>query len=288
MGESMEPAFFADDPATDPQGADIVVIPVPFDLTSTWGKGADRGPRALLEASEHLEGLNLETMTEVYRHGIYTDCPVLDWDSPATLVRAVEQRVNLWLNQGKFCVVVGGEHTVTVGAVQAHVDSQRDISVLQLDAHSDLRDTYQGSPFNHACVMARVRECCPAVQVGIRSMDRSELDCIDRADLFLAHELDMRSDEWIERIVQRLGERVYVTIDLDVLDPGIMPSTGTPEPGGLQWYELLRLLRRVTETRCVVGFDVVELCPQTTNKAPDFLAAKLVYTFLSYVFVARE
>ncbi|MFC1763755.1 agmatinase [Planctomycetota bacterium] len=288
MSASTEPVFFPDAPAASAQEVRIVIVPVPFDMTSTWGKGADQGPRALLEASAHLEGLDLETMTEVYREGIFTDRPVVEWDSPATLVAAVRQRVGSWLAQDKFCVVVGGEHTVTVGAVQAHADSYSDISVLQLDAHSDLRDTYHGSPFNHACVMARVRECCPAVQVGIRSMDRSELNNVDRVDLFFAHTLQTTADDWVEDVVQRLSERVYVTIDLDVLDSALMPSTGTPEPGGLQWYDLLRLLRRVTQERDVVGFDVVELCPQVTNKAPDFLAAKLVYTLLSYVFNVRE
>jgi agmatinase len=178
-------------------------------------------------------------------------------------------------------VVVGGEHSVSVGAVQAHVDRYPGLSVLQLDAHADLRDEYEGSKYNHACVMARIRELCPIVQVGIRSMDISEKPALAENRVFFAHAIH-GSLTWIDQVVAGLTERVYLTIDLDAFDPSIMPSTGTPEPGGLGWYEVLTLLKTVCRRRTVVGFDVVELCPVETNWAPDFLAAKLIYKILSY------
>jgi agmatinase len=167
--------------------------------------------------------------------------------------------------------------------VKAHVEDGKDITVVQLDAHCDLRQEYKGSRYNHACVMARVRELCPILQVGIRSMDASEKGFADRERIFFAKDIYDKRD-WIERCVRKLTERVYVTIDLDVFDPSIMPSVGTPEPGGLLWYDVLAFLRSVCEERDVVGFDVAELCPDERNKAPDFLAAKLIYKLLSYKF----
>jgi agmatinase len=152
---------------------------------------------------------------------------------------------------------------------------------LQFDAHSDLRDEYEGSKYNHACVMARIRELCPIVQVGIRSMDISEKPALVEDRVFFAHDIH-DSLAWIDQVVAKLTEQVYITIDLDAFDPSIMPSTGTPEPGGLRWYEVLTLLKTVCRRRTVVGFDIVELCPVETNWAPDFLAAKLIYKILSY------
>ena len=274
--------FFPDAPAADLASAKIVVIPVPFDQTSTWVKGADRGPTAILEASGHLEDLDLETGTAVYRQGIYTDVPVTHWADPPSMVAAVRRRVQGHLAHKKFCVVLGGEHSVTLGSVEAHAGYEGGLSVLQLDAHSDLRESYHGSPYNHACVMAHVEAICPIVQVGVRAMSQEEYDSADHSRLFLAHELNDRQ-AWVEAVVAKLRSPVYVTFDLDVLDPSIMPSTGTPEPGGLLWQDVLTLLRRVSEMHRIVGFDVVELCPQPTNKAPDFLAAKLIYKLLSYI-----
>jgi len=178
---------------------------------------------------------------------------------------------------------VGGEHSVSIGSVRAHVANDADITVMQLDAHCDLRDEYEGSKYNHACVMARITELCPILQVGIRSMDSSEKEALDKNRVVFAE--DVCGDKaWIEKAVSKLSDKVYVTIDLDVFDPSIMPSTGTPEPGGLLWYDVLGLLRAVFEKKNVVGFDVVELCPDERNKAPDFLAAKLIYKLLSYKF----
>jgi agmatinase len=280
-----EPLHFAGLPAQfrSPERSKIVILPVPYDGTSTWVKGADRGPNALLRASENLERYDIETESEVFRHGIYTDRPVLEDATPEALVAQVRDRVDGHLSNERFTVVVGGEHSVSVGAVEAHAQRNPRMSVLQLDAHADLREAYEGSRYNHACVMARVRELCPIVQVGIRSMDISEKASMDPDRVFFAHQIHGRTG-WVERVVEQLTERVYVTIDLDAFDPSIMPSTGTPEPGGLLWYDVLALLKTVCRRRSVVGFDVVELCPVETNWGPDFLAAKLIYKMLSYRF----
>ena len=185
------------------------------------------------------------------------------------------------LANDKFVVLVGGEHSVSIGAIQAHARRFPGMSVLQLDAHSDLREEYEGSRYNHACVMARARELCPITQVGIRSMDISEKPSMAPGQVFFAEKIQGRTS-WIDEVVARLTDRVYITIDLDVFDPSIMPSTGTPEPGGLLWYEVLALMRAVCRSRTVVGLDVVEMCPVKTNWAPEFLAAKLIFKILAY------
>ncbi len=263
--------------------AQIVIIPVPYDQTSTWIKGADKGPAAMIAASANLELYDIETDSEVYKKGIYTDKAVQFEPSPQDMIKAVQQKVRHYLDKAKFTVVLGGEHSVSIGAIRAQTEKNQTITVLQLDAHADLRDEYNGSKYNHACVMARVRELCPVIQVGIRSMDASEKRYLEPAKVFFAKDVCGQKN-WIRRVVGKLSEKVYVTIDLDVFDPSIMPSIGTPEPGGLLWYEVLCLLREVFEQRDVVGFDVVELCPNENNKAPDFLAAKLIYKMLSYKF----
>jgi agmatinase len=260
--------------------AEIVLIPVPYGRTSTWIRGAEKGPAAIIQASANMELYDIETNSEAYLRGIFTDEPVDGELSPEHMVDAVRHRVQRYIDEGKFTVVLGGEHSVSIGPIEAHAEKNTNVTVLQLDAHSDLRDEYNGSRYNHACVMARVKELCPFVQVGIRSMDSSEKELMDVANVFFAAHIHNRT-EWVGQVIERLSDSVYVTIDLDVFDPGIMPSVGTPEPGGLSWYDVLGLLREVCENKCVVGFDVTELCPNEMNKAPDFLAAKLIYKLLS-------
>lgn len=261
----------------------IVVVPVPYDGTSTWVKGADKGPEAVIKASANMELYDIETDSQVYQDGISTDEAIAADQSVTEMVEVVRARVQSHLANNKFTVVVGGEHSVSIGAVAAHAGRYPGMTVLQLDAHSDLRNEYEGSRYNHACVMARVRELCPIVQVGIRSMDISEKPALVAGRVFFAENIH-GSMTWIDEVVAKLTEHVYITIDLDVFDPSIMSSTGTPEPGGLLWYEVLALLKAVCRRRTVVGFDVVELCPVETNWAPDFLAAKLIYKVLSYIF----
>jgi len=265
----------------------VVVLPVPYDLTSTWMKGADKGPEAIIKASGTVELYDIETDSQVYLHGIYTDGPAVAGDlAPEKMVEAVRGKVQGHLANNKFVVLVGGEHSVSIGAIQAHAQRFPGMSVLQLDAHSDLRDEYEGSRYNHACVMARARELCPIVQVGIRSMDISEKPSMKPGQVFFAEDLH-GSTTWIDDVVARLTDQVYITIDLDAFDPSIMPSTGTPEPGGLLWYDVLALMKAVCRHRQVVGLDVVEMCPVKTNWAPEFLAAKLIFKILTYKLGAR-
>ncbi len=265
------------------EDAGIVIIPVAYDGTSTWMKGADEGPNAIIEASANMELYDIETDSEVYRRGIFTEEAIGGKITTREMVDAVHDAVQYYLEEGKFTVIIGGEHSVSVGAIKAYAGQYEKLTVLQLDAHADLREEYNGSKYNHACVMARAKEFCPIVQVGVRSMSVSEKESADESRMFLAEDIHDNTD-WIKKVISKLSDDVYITIDLDALDPCIMPSTGTPEPGGLLWYDVLALLRKVSEKKNVVGFDVVELCPDSSNRAPDFLAAKLIYKLLSYKF----
>jgi agmatinase len=266
----------------DPERAAAAILPVAYDGTSTWKKGADRGPAAILEASTQVELYDVETATEPYRHGIATLEEVRFDGPPEALADIVEQQVAAILDRAQLPVILGGEHSVSIGAIRAAAAAFADLSVLQIDAHADTRESYDGSSHNHACVMARAREVCPIVQVGIRSLDAAELEQLDTERVVWAHDLD-RDDKWIERAVSLLGPRVYVTIDLDAFDPSLMPATGTPEPGGMTWQQVTGLLARVVASRRVVGFDVVELLPQPGDHACDFLAAKLIHRFLAMI-----
>lgn len=268
--------------------AAIAILPVPYDGTSTWIKGADRGPEALLDASYNLEFYDIETRTEVYKIGIATLEPVVESSSPEAMADEVERRMDDILNDGKFPVLIGGEHSVSIGAFRAMARRYPGITILQLDAHSDMRDEYEGSSCNHACVMARAKELTPNItQVGIRSTAREELHNINPQRMFHAYRI-AEDCEWQRKVSEQLGERVYITIDLDVFDPASLPSTGTPEPGGLSYREVMGLLRRVVSEHEVVGLDVVELCPNPSAKASDFLAAKLIYQFLSELYARRD
>jgi len=264
--------------------AAIVILPIPYDDTSSWQMGSDRGPLAVLEASGYMELYDIETQSEVFRKGIATLAPIeCSRTAPEVLLELVYQRSKQVLTDRKFLVGIGGEHSISTGIVKAMSEIYPNLSVLQFDAHSDLRNSYEGSAFNHACVMARVREYCPIVQVGIRSMDSSELANMERDRVFFAHELD-RIENLTERISALLTENVYITFDLDVFDPSIMPSTGTPEPGGMGWYQLLSIVESIVAGHRIVGFDVNELMPNPADKGPDFLAAKLIYRTLSMIF----
>ena len=265
------------------QRAKAAILPIPFDGTSTWGKGADGGPAAMLEASANMELYDIETGSEVYRQGIFTAEPVLA-DTPEEVAERGFAACNKLLEAGKFVLTFGGEHSISYGPIKAHAAKYQNLSVLQLDAHTDLRDSYHGSRHNHACIMARAKELVgTVVQVGIRSMDRSELGLLDRKKAFFAEHIH-GSTTWIAKVVDLLSENVYLTVDLDVFDPGVLPSTGTPEPGGLTWYQVLELIREVSRQRNLVGCDVVELAPSPASPASDFLAAKLVYKILTYKF----
>lgn len=268
---------------TDYQQAQIAVLPVPYDGTSTWIKGADKGPEAILEASANMELYDIETNSEVYTRGIATLEPVTEATSPEAMAQEVEKRVDQILTDKKFPVILGGEHSVSIGAFYAFARHYKDFSVLQLDAHSDMRSEYEGSKFNHACVMARAKEVATVAQVGIRSSAIEEKENILPERIFYAHELT--ENNWMYEVSQQLRDDVYITIDLDVFDPAIMPSTGTPEPDGLWYRQVINLIRLINERHNIIGLDIVELCPNEANKAPDFLASKLIYQILSIKFL---
>lgn len=262
--------------------AQTVLIPIPYDGTSTWGKGADKGPEAFLAASENMELYDIETDSEAYRNGVFLQEPIIEEGSPESLRQTVKKSVRGHLEQGKFVTLFGGEHSVSIGSIQAYAEHYGDLTVLQIDAHADLRPSYEGEACNHACAAHWASQNCNLIQVGIRSMDHSEKEFLDPEKTFFAHDIAAGGDAWMERVLALCTGTVYITIDLDGLDPSIMPSTGTPEPGGLGWYQVLRLMKKVISTGRVKGFDLVELCPNPNNRAPDFLAAKLYYKMLSY------
>ncbi len=265
-----------------PEAPIAAVIPVPYDKTSTWQKGADRGPQALLEASAAVEEYDIQAAWTPIRAGIATLADVECGGGPDRLAELVEERVGRVLDAGVMPLVLGGEHSVTIGAVRAAAARSENLTVLQIDAHTDLRESYEGSACNHACVMARAREVASIVQVGIRAIDESELAGMDRSRVVWGHEIAGLADEsWMDRVLGLLTGEVYVTIDVDGFDPGIMPATGTPEPGGLSWGQVNRLLEKVCARSRVVGADVVELCPRPGLHACDFLAAKLAYRLVA-------
>lgn len=271
----------------------FAVVPVPYDLTASYISGMRNGPRAIIEASTHMELYDEELDCEPYEAGIET-YPQLESTAlgPEEMIKRVRKVSADVLSTGRIPVLLGGEHSITLGLVQSLLKKYPDLSVLQLDAHADMRDTYQDSPFNHACVARRISEVCPIVQVGIRSLSVEEADFLkaekkagkkagSRISTFTATDV-LKGIDW-NKVVSKLTGNICITVDLDVFDPAIMPATGTPEPGGLLWYDVLAVLKKAIYSKNVVGMDVVELCPLPGNIAPDFLTAKLVYKMMGYV-----
>jgi agmatinase len=270
--------------------ARVVVLPIPFDRTTSYVSGTRNGPREILVASSHMELWDEETETDIHGIGIYTlpemEFPFGDMDSCIQEIRRVITEI---LRRDKFPVIVGGEHSITPPIVAAMAEKHPGLSVLQLDAHADLRDSYMGSRWSHACAIRRSLEHAPCTQVGIRSLSPEEAGAVSGLRTRIFWDWNMRRDaRWVERVVETLGDPVYITIDVDGFDPAIMPATGTPEPGGLAWYEALALLKAVLTERTVVGVDVVELSPIPGMIAPNFLCAKLIYKILSYRFAGRR
>lgn len=262
----------------------LVVLPVPYDSTTSYRTGARGGPQAIINASRNLELFDEELLCDVSALGIHTMSELMpDHRGPEYMVKVVEETASRVLEHGKLLVTLGGEHSVTLGVVCAFKKVFPELSVLQIDAHLDLRQSYAGTAYSHASVMRRVHELSNITQVGIRSFSEEEYHFVLENNLKPFYRKDMNHrDNWRDEVVERLSDDVYITVDLDGLDPSIMPSVGTPEPGGLGWYEVLGLLRRVAEERRIVGFDVMELCPEPGNVAPDFLAARLVYKLATY------
>lgn len=264
------------------------VVPVPWERTVSWGEGTAEGPRAVLEASAYVELYDEVLREQPHRTGgIHTAAPVApDSDDPGAIVEALAERAAELYRDGKFPIFLGGEHSITTGPVRAARDAFDGLSVLQLDAHADLRDSYHGTRWSHACVMRRILELdVPAVAVGVRAVSPEEAELVRRHDLpvFWSHRI-AHGDEWMETALQTLSDVVYVTFDVDYFDPSLVPSTGTPEPGGGLWHQTLRFLGLVFERKTVVGMDVVELAPIEGLRAPDFVVARLVHRCLGYRF----
>lgn len=269
------------------ENAKIVLIPVPYDGTSTWQKGADKGPEAFLDAAENMELYDIETDAEVYKEGIYLSDPITVNDSPEAMVEAVYAQTKSYISKKKFVTLFGGEHSISIGSIRAFNESFENLTVLQLDAHADLRMSYEGSSCNHACAVHDASKSTNLIQVGIRSMDVTEKKWMNPDQTWFAHEIQ-EEEYWEDAVIDQMTENVFITIDLDCFDPSILPSTGTPEPGGMKWYETLAFLKRVFKEKNVVGFDMVELCPNPADKSSDFLAAKLYYKMLSYKFCLSQ
>ena len=267
--------------------AKAVILPVPLESTTSYVPGTRNGPREILVASTHLELWDEETGTDIHPIGIYTLPEMeLPFDDMKDIMAEITRVTAAILDHDKFPIVLGGEHSITGAVVAAVAKKHAGVSVLQIDAHADLRDIYMGTPFNHACAMRRVVECAPVTQVGIRSMSPEEAQAAPSLRTNIFYDVSMRRDpDWMTKVVESLSDTVYITIDVDGMDPAIMPATGTPEPGGLSWYELLSLLRAVISARKVVGCDIVELSPLPGVAAPNFLCAKLVYKILTYKFM---
>ena len=269
------------------ENSKVMLVTVPYDGTSTWGKGADKGPELFLDASENMELYDIETATEPYLEGVYLAGEVTEDSSPEAMTEAVYQKTKEMLQHDKLFTLFGGEHSVSIGSIRAVGEKYENLTVLQLDAHTDLRPEFHGSTSNHACAVFEANQKHNLVQVGIRSCDVEEMQYVPKGQCFWAHEI-AENPNWIEDVLSKVSGNVYITIDLDAFDPSIAPSTGTPEPGGLAWYPTLKLLRKVFEKCNVVGFDIVELMDSPMAKPTAFLAAKLYYKMLAYYHLSKK
>lgn len=270
------------------ENSKVMLVTVPYDGTSTWGKGADKGPELFLNASENMELYDIETNTEPYLEGVFMAGEVIEDSTPEAMTEAVYQKTKeLLQHEDKLFTLFGGEHSVSIGSIRAVGEKYENLTVLQLDAHTDLRPEFHGSTSNHACAVFEANKKHNLVQVGIRSCDVEEMQYVPKGQCFWAHEI-AENPNWIDDVLEKVSGNVYITIDLDAFDPAIAPLTGTPEPGGLQWYPTLKLLRKVFEKCNVVAFDIVELMDSANPKPSAFLAAKLYYKMLAYYHLNRK
>jgi agmatinase len=292
MSESAElPMNFggiAEDEFSNAAGARVFVWPISYEGTVSYGTGTGKGAMAIVEASRNMELYEEETAAEVYKIGIHTLDESKPLSTPELMMESLYQRTRELLDEDKFLCMIGGEHSVSAPVIRAHAEKFHNLSVLQIDAHADLRDSYDGTEHSHASIMARVVKDLriPSVQVGIRSISGEEARLLATGlptKIFWAKDIVGKTD-WIASAVDALTENVYLTIDIDGLDPSLVPTTGTPEPGGLGWYETLALLRRLADKKRVVGMDLVEFSKTDNSEAPAFLCAKLIYKSLAYIF----
>ena len=268
--------------------AKVVIVPIPFEKTTSYGRGTAKGPDAIIKASPYLEFYDEELDTEQWKAGIYTAQNVNVKGESEFVLDSIEKEISSYITMGRFIIALGGEHTISYCVFQAFNKQFENLSILQFDAHSDLRDTYEGSKYSHACVMRRIWEKNKnIVQVGIRSQCLEEKDFIKQNNIKTYYAHNIKQNHFDPQIIDDLKENVYITIDVDYFDPSIMPSVGTPEPGGFLWYETLEFLKQIFINKNVVGLDVVELCPQESIRHPDFLVAKLIYKIIGFLFLKK-
>jgi len=270
--------------------AKVLVLPVAYEGTVSYGTGTGAGAMAIINASRNMELYEEETDAEVYKIGIHTLPEFVPRETPEQMMSDLYGYSKKLLELDKFICMLGGEHSVSAPIIKAHHEKYPGLSVLQIDAHADLRDTYDGTPHSHASIMARVVKDLriPSVQVGIRSISGEEARSLKQGlptRVFWARDIVGRTD-WIDDAIASLTDDVYLTIDIDGLDPSIVPTTGTPEPGGLGWYETLELIRKLAERKKVIGMDLVEYSYYENHDAPAFLCSKLIYKSLGYIFRA--
>ena len=266
--------------------ARFAVLPVPYDATTSFQGGTRNGPAAIIEASKQVELFDDEAEVEGYRAGVATlDALMPNMAGPAAMHEDVFRAARKIVREGKFLFGLGGEHSISSGLVRAAMTRAKKLSVLQIDAHLDLRNEYEGTPHSHACVMRRILDLgASIVPVGIRNVSREEHDFVRRAKIPVVIARECHTDDgWVDRVLNALGPNVYITIDIDGFDPAFAPGTGTPEPGGLDWYQVTGLLRLVTAEKNVVGADVVEVMPIPGQAVTEFLAAKLAYKLICYL-----
>lgn len=271
---------------SDLTSSKYVILSIPYEATTTFGKGTKKGPSAIIEASRNMELFDEETFSSGFLSGIHTTEDLLFEDiNPEKMVETVYSAAKEFISKGKFLISLGGEHSISFPLFKAHQDLYDEIGVLQVDAHLDLRESYEGSPNSHASVMKRIYDNCQnIVQVGIRSLSEEEGNFIKNYNgkIFWAREISKNLD-WIDEVVKSLPKKVYLTFDVDGLDPSIMPATGTPEPGGLFYYDTLKMLKKVVEEKDIVGADFVELSPIAGQPSSDFLVSKLIYKLICYL-----
>jgi agmatinase len=290
MPSTISDGFASPDIAqSDYESSKVVLVPIPYDATTSWKTGTREGPGSIISASSALELFDEELLYSPADVGIATLEPLEpDVRGPEWMVKSIEDFCKAPVGDSKFVIGIGGEHTISLGCLAAQVAFHgSQVSVLQIDAHADLRDSYLGSKYCHACVMRRVFEKkLNMVQVGIRSFSKEEYDFMQKNGIKPIGMNEIRSSaSWIDDLIERLSSKVYITLDLDGLDPSVCPGVGTPEPGGLDWYELTGLLRNVFEKRDVIGCDVVECLPLSGQYSTEFLAAKLIYKLIGYAFM---
>jgi agmatinase len=266
----------------------VVILPVPVDRTTSYVGGTRNGPHDILQASSHMELWDEEMRVDVHGVGIFTMPEMeLPFGEMEPLLDEIERVAYEVIGRDKFLLSLGGEHSITPPLVSAVARKYPGVSLLQIDAHADMRDSYMGTQHNHACAMRRALHHARLTQVGIRSLSTEEAEILPKLNTTVFYDVSMRKDpKWMDAVVESLAEEVYISIDVDGMDPAIMPATGTPEPGGLSWAEITSLLRLVAERRRIVSADVVELSPIPGMVAPSFLCAKLIYKLLTYRFAA--